>query len=267
MARIHAIEIHEQDWCPAPIRDAATDYLQFASAMGSPYRAIAGRLADAVKRAGTREVLDLCSGAGGPWFELQPLLSESAGDEVRVRLSDLHPNRAAFERAHSRSDGAIEFIAEPVSALAVPRELPGFRTMFAAFHHFRSGDARRILADAVASRRGIAVLEPLGRGIAPLVSVLFAPLACLLVTPFIRPFRWSRLLFTYLVPVVPLVIVFDGVVSCLRTYTPDELRELVDGLDAPGYRWDIGTEPIPRLPAALTYLIGTPEPDAAGVSS
>ena len=262
MGRIHAIELHEQDWCPALIRDAATDYLQFANVMGSPYRAIAGRLADALDRAGTREVLDLCSGGGGPWFDLQPALSESAGDEVKVRLSDLHPNWAAFERAHSRSHGAIEFVDEPVSVLAVPHELPGFRTLFAAFHHFRPDDARRILADAVASRRGVAVLEPLGRGVAPLLSILFAPLVCLLVTPLIRPFRWSRLLFTYLLPIVPLVIVFDGVVSCLRTYTPGELRDLVDGIDAPGYRWDIGTEPIPRVPAAITYLIGTPETDA-----
>jgi len=265
MGRIHAIEIHEQDWCPAAIRDAATDYLQFTNTLGSPYRVIAGRLADAMKRAGAREVLDLCSGGGGPWFDLQPVLSESAGDEVKVRLSDLHPNSAAFARAHAHSGGAIEFVDEPVSVLAVPRELPGFRTMFAAFHHFRPDDARGILADAVASRRGIALVEPLGRGVAPLVSILFAPLACLVLTPLIRPFRWSRLLFTYLVPIVPLVILFDGIVSCLRTYTPDELRELVAGIEAPGYRWDIGTEPIPGVPTALTYLVGTPE-DAGGVS-
>ncbi len=57
-----------------------------------------------------------------------------------------------------------------------------------------------------------------------IVSMLFVPLGALLVTPFIRPFRWSRLVFTYVIPVLPLLIVFDGIVSCLRVYSPDELR-------------------------------------------
>jgi hypothetical protein len=66
----------------------------------------------------------------------------------------------------------------------------------------------------------------------PLVvaAIFLMPLVVLLVTPMIRPFRWSRLFWTYLVPAVPFLVLFDGVVSCLRTYTPDELRELTRGL-------------------------------------
>ena len=72
-----------------------------------------------------------------------------------------------------------------------------------------------------------------------------------------RPFRWSRLLLTYLFPVIPTVAFIDGVVSCLRTYTPDELRELARSVDgATGYDWTAGHAgggPIP-----MTYLVGTP---------
>jgi hypothetical protein len=68
------------------------------------------------------------------------------------------------------------------------------------------------------------------------LGMLGAPLITLAVTPAIRPFRWSRLFWTYLVPAVPAVVLFDGVVSCLRTYTPGELRALTRGLDADGYR-------------------------------
>ena len=32
-------------------------------------------------------------------------------------------------------------------------------------------------------------------------------------TPFVRPFRWSRLLFTYVIPLIPLLVLFDGTVS------------------------------------------------------
>ncbi|MEZ5362682.1 MAG: hypothetical protein R2748_10195 [Bryobacterales bacterium] len=57
--------------------------------------------------------------------------------------------------------------------------------------------------------------EALG-GDLPLVLV---PLFVLLMTPFIRPFRWSRLFWTYVIPVLPLAIFWDGVVSYLRAYT------------------------------------------------
>jgi len=33
---MHLIEIHEQPWCPASLRDALTDYLQFAIESGNP---------------------------------------------------------------------------------------------------------------------------------------------------------------------------------------------------------------------------------------
>lgn len=88
--------------------------------------------------------------------------------------------------------------------------------------------------------------------------MLAQPLAVRIATPFIRPFRWSRLLWTYLVPVVPFVVLFDGIVSCPRTYTQAELHALTRGLGAGGYTWEIGEQPIPRAPVALTYLLGYP---------
>jgi hypothetical protein len=47
------------------------------------------------------------------------------------------------------------------------------------------------------------------------------------------------LFWTYLVPALPLVLLFDVMVSCLRVYSVPELRDLTAGLDC--YRWDSGT--------------------------
>jgi hypothetical protein len=88
--------------------------------------------------------------------------------------------------------------------------------------------------------------------------MLLVPLMVLLVTPFIRPFRWSRLVWTYLIPVVPLVSLFDGLVSCLRTYSVQELRDLTEGLGANNYQWDIGELKSTVGPIPITYLIGVP---------
>jgi hypothetical protein len=183
------------------------------------------------------------------------------GLEVTVCLSDHNPDLETFERAGRLSQQAITCYPKPVDATQVPSALPGFRTLFSAFHHLRPDEARAALADAVAKGEGIAVFECGQRSILMLLLVLPTPLRVLLAAPFIRPFRWSRLFWTYLVPVFPLVLLFDSVVSCLRIYNVQELRGLTAGLDR--YRWDIGIVRGKPIPIPITYLIGVPIENAA----
>lgn len=256
MARIHLIEFHDQTWCPQVLRDCATEYLEFMIRKGRIYDPIGEKLVAAVKRSGATEITDLCSGSGGPWVSLHGAFRD-AGVPVQVTLTDLYPNVTAFERVKRESGLEIELRDEPVDATNVPAELSGFRTLFSSFHHFRPEQARAILADAVAAGRGIAIVEGTKRSLSLIVLALILPLFVLLATPFIRPFRLSRLFFTYLVPLLPLLIWFDGVVSSLRTYSPDELRALVAGIDGSEHTWDIGELPVKPGQAPVTYLIAT----------
>src|SRR5262249_59485151 len=92
-----------------------------------------------------------------------------------------------------------------------------------------------------------------------LVPFLFlTPLVVGLATLFIRPFWWRRLLWTYLVPLVPLTCWWDGAVSHLRAYTPAELEQLADEVGVDGYSWRAGRVPLGSAPGRLTYLIGYP---------
>jgi hypothetical protein len=237
-------EIHDQPWCPPSLRDALTDFLQFTINLGRTYTAIVPMLRDAIVRSGATSVLDLCSGAGGPWRTIGAELP------VPVLLSDKFPNRAA-------RSGAVPFHPSPVDAASVPSSLPGFRTIFTAFHHFRPPEARAILADAVRQRQGIGVFEISRRALPEMAVIALTWLAVLVFVPFIRPIRWSRLAWTYLPPVLPLVGAFDGVVSCLRTYSPAELRELLHGLDT--YDWQVGETRSRWSPLVVTYLVGVPK--------
>lgn len=263
MRRRQLIEIEDQSWCPAVVRDALTDYLQFITDRTEPYAPAARLLAEALRASANDRpgqspvrVVDLGSGGGGPWRRLVRRLRDS-GVPAQIRLTDLHPNIDAFDRIARETDGAVSGEARAISADAVPEDLEGFRTIFTAFHHFPPPLARRVLADAIARGQGIAVFESTTRSALCLLVMLLVPHVVWLVTPFIRPFRWSRLLLTYVFPVIPTVAFVDGVVSCLRTYTPDELRELAESVDgAMGYEWTAGYAgggPIP-----MTYLLGMP---------
>jgi hypothetical protein len=244
MGRLHLFEIHDQSWCPRSLRDALTDFLQFTINLGRTYAPVAPLLRDAVARAGATRVVDLCSGAGGPWRGLRQEIP------VPVVLTDKYPNRAA-------RSGGLPFDPGPVDATAVPADLRGFRTMFTAFHHFRPAEARAILADAVQQRQGIGVFEISRRAPLEIAVIALTWLAVLMFVPFIRPLRWSRLAWTYLPPILPIVGLFDGIVSCLRTYSPTELRELSRGLDS--YDWEIGEMRSGWSPLVVTYLVGVPK--------
>lgn len=256
MRRVHAFELEDQPWLPRAIRDYATDFLRFMIDLGDSYAPAVPLLRRALDACGTDRVVDLGSGGGGPWPRL---LARVRGDDmpVRVLLTDLYPSREAGERVRRAAADGLAYHAEPVDAMRIPAELGGFRTLFTALHHFRPADVRAILADAVRSRQGFGAFEITERSVRGVLATALSPLLVLLFTPWIRPFRPSRLFWTYVVPAVPLVVLWDGLVSCLRTYTPAELRALAESLGGDGYVWEAGTAR-GRAPVPVTYLVGRP---------
>ncbi len=260
MKRIHFIEIGDQPWCPRGIRRGVTDYCRFVTEHSGYFNPVAPLLADAIHKTGARRVLDMGSGAGGPWLPLLARLRR-LGVDLPVCLTDYDPNVEALERVQKRSGGAVTYHAEPVDATQVPAEMTGLRTMFQAFHHLRADQARAALADAAAKGQPIAVFDGARTSLFMLPLILLTVVRVLLVTPFILPFRWSRLFWTYLVPALPLVLTFDVIVSLLRVYSVEELREMTAGLDH--YHWDVGTVRAGLIPVRITYLIGMPKECAA----
>lgn len=258
MRRIHFFEIHDQEWFPAPLRNIFTEGLQAVFDALNLYRPVAPLLRRALDDAGTNRVVDLCSGAGGPWPKLRAVCVREFGT-VEISLTDKFPNAKARERLGKVEGSTIRFRPESVDALDVPEELTGFRTMFTSFHHFRPQEARAILRSAVARRQGIGIFEVPKRGVRTVATVFLVPFAYLALVPFLRPFRWSRMLWSYLIPVIPFTLWFDGLVSCGRAYTPAELKEMAAGLADGDYIWEAGEQPgSGLLPATVTYLIGLP---------
>lgn len=260
MRRLQLFELEDLPWFPAPVRDAGTDFLRFMLTVGDNYAPVAPLLARALRDSGAPRVVDLCAGGGGPWRRMLPALA-AEGLTCDVLLTDRFPNPASVDGllAELGHTGRLSYHRQPVDALAVPAELAGFRTLFSALHHFAPPAATALLRDAVLQGAPIGVFESTQRNATSIVAVLFAPLLMLLVTPLIQPFRWSRLLLTYLVPLVPLMVLWDGLVSCLRSYTVAELEALVAGIpEAESYVWQVG-EIAGRGPIPVTYLIGVPK--------
>jgi len=255
--RLHGIELLDIPRCPGAIRDGATDYLQFIIRSGNAYGPIVPILASALAEHEVCEIIDLCSGGGGPWPQLRSaLVKNGAPGTLRVRLTDLYPNESAFAK-NTACDSLVTGASASLNIEHEPVPYCGMRTFFSSFHHFAPPVAERVLRNALKTRQPILIAEVTQRGAIGVMFMLLAPLLVWLATPQLRPFTWTRIFFTYVIPAIPFVVCFDGIVSCFRTYSPAELRELVRSVNDLQYEWRVGLVR-GRGPLPVTFALGFP---------
>ncbi len=259
MGRLHLVELEDYPWFPPVIRDGATAFLRAIGRVAGYGQAIAPMVADVLRKTGHRRIIDLCSGGAGPLPELLSALAKD-GLEVRAVLTDKYPNFPALEQAASESDGRIHFSTQSIDATDVPRNMKGFRTLFNALHHFPPELARGILADAVRKRTPIGVFEMVERTAFSMGGICLSPLAVLALMPTIRPLRPAWWALTYLLPLIPGLILFDGLVSCVRVYSPKELWGLIRSIDGhETFEWRIERAIVFPIPGRATILLGMPK--------
>lgn len=256
--RLHGIELLDIPRCPRVIRDGALDYLQFIIRAGNAYAPIVGVLAEALRSRGVTSIVDVCSGGGGPWPDLrQSLIAAGAPADLQVVLTDLFPNVEACEK-NTRRDAFVTGDTRPVDIEKHRIPVTGLRTSFSSFHHFSPAIAHDVVRNLAHEGDGIFIAEVTERSARATLFMLLAPLLVWLATPQLRPFTWSRLFFTYVIPAIPFVVCYDGIVSCFRTYNPAELHALLTSAADLDYEWQVGLlSARGRLP--VTYALGFPK--------
>jgi len=239
MNRLHLIEFHEQPWVPAILRQGVTDYLRTATEVAGHYKAVVPMVKEMLADQADNQIVDLGAGAGGGWAQMLPQLEEEMGESVKLLLTDLNPNTPALEALKADSQGKIDYVPTAVDARSVPKDVKGLRTMLNIFHHLRPDDAKAVVKDADEKQQPLLVIEILDNSIIQAIMILIlAPILTLILTPRIRPFRFWRIIFTYLIPILPLMIAWDGFVSVLRLYGPKSMQKLTEGLN--GLDWESG---------------------------
>ncbi|KAI9805693.1 MAG: hypothetical protein M1833_005186 [Piccolia ochrophora] len=266
--RFHLFEIDDQAWFPQTLREKVQScltlfwtfrlpLLQTSSPAAQVTSVLLHTLSHSIRQ---YTFVDYCAGAGGPTPTIERLLNSeltstasssssstagmrngdapaSDGDEpVKFLLTDICPHVEAWEALAKKSDN-LGYVAEPVDAAAPGARMLGkegrkkkeFRLFSLAFHHFDDALAGEILRSTLEGSDGFGIFELQDRTFSSLLTVTLLGPLLLLLTPF---FFWrspTHLLFTYLLPIVPFVIVFDGYVSSLRTRTTEEVLQLASG--------------------------------------
>lgn len=257
------VELEDLDWIPRVVRDGGTDLLDLTFDRMGFYEAASSRLWALVDELGATRVVDLCSGGGGGAMSMRRI-ARASGRELEFLLTDRFPNEGGRTRVEALGDPRTRYLAASCDAMAGGGEVAGVRTMFSALHHFRPHDVSAILAGIIARGEPLAffdvaaspALRRLPLALAPLpmaMNLLALFTASLALTPFAKPRGLTRYALTYALPVIPTLVAWDGTVSALRAYTPDELRDIARATPgAEKYTWDVG------VAGRALYVIGRP---------
>lgn len=266
MKRVHVLELEDQSWFPSWLRTCMTNLIVVFSRLIGVTPVLATLVGRVLREERLDSVVDLGSGAGGVMPDVLCAVREDAAlADARLTMTDLYPNLDAIERFADDGDPRTEYRAAPVDATDLAEAPPGLKTMVNCFHHMRPEQARAILASAEESRQPLLVYE-MGENMVPFVVwVLLLPISLPLValmvfflTPMVRPLTARQLLFTYVLPIIPICYAWDGQASMPRLYTLDDMDELLEGLGGDGYRWEKGPAKSASGKTLGTYLLGRP---------
>ncbi|MGM0589365.1 MAG: hypothetical protein ACQETE_13165 [Bacteroidota bacterium] len=266
MKRIHLFEFEDQPWFPEFLRRAITRLIMVMHRLVGTADKSAQLLDYVINETGSQNMLDLGSGSGGPMPNIHDrLVTDYDHQELELTLSDLYPDREAAQQLNENTGSPLSYRTDPVNAHTVSEPSSTIRTMISGFHHLKPDAAQAVLRNAQDDRAPLFIYEMSDNSAPRIIRWISFPInliICLFITFAVRPLSFSQLLFTYLIPIIPLCFAWDGAVSNARTYTLSDMEELLSGLPESNYYWERG---VIEGPTNQLYLIGLPHKPSSEV--
>jgi hypothetical protein len=266
MKRIQLFEFEDFGWFPDALRRSMTRLIALLHKMVGTKEVIGDLLAPIIKEIQNSRIVDLGSGSGGIMPEVMKYLEEEYNlNHLNLLLTDLYPNLELSEKLKISGSEKISYSERPIDATDLSQAPEGLRTMINCFHHMEPKKARKILRSAQESRQAILIYEMGENNIPLLIWWLLLPLSLtiliimvLFMTLWVRPMTWQQLVFTYLIPIIPLCYAWDGQASLPRMYTMADLDILLSEPAVVDYQWKKGKAFKKNGKKLGTYLIGLP---------
>lgn len=263
MRRVQLFEFEDFDWFPAIFRSTMTKIIVVLHKLLGTKEVVGNLLVEIHKKRNFEQIVDLGSGSGGAMPLVQDFLQTEKKLEVKMLLTDLHPNKELVREFNS-NQSTIKYHPKSINAQDLKNTPEGIKTMMNSFHHMPPSVARQILKTAQKNQQTILIYE-MGENMIPLVvwwlllpiSLPLVALMAILLVPFVKPLKFTDLLFTWFIPVIPLFYAWDGQASGPRTYTFNDIQELLPEKDE-HYSWKVKHALKPNGKKVGYYIIGVP---------
>lgn len=249
MKRLELFEFEDFEWLPDSIRTGVTNLIKVLHGLVGTTDVLVDLVAKCRKKLKFNQIIDLGSGSGGPMIDVidKINLNTEIDKQIKLLLTDKYPNAKTVRRINDLELPNVEYLKNSVDAFEMKKAPNGLKTMIASFHHMPPDKARQILSSAKDSKEPILIYELAENNIPVVVWWLLLPISLtilvimsLILTPFVRPLTITQIVFTYLIPVIPIVYAWDGQASIMRTYTIKDIHTLIDADKNDSYVWEIG---------------------------
>ena len=266
MKRIQLFEFEDFGWFPDWLRVCMTNLIVILQRMIGVPEVLARLIADILKKKNLSTIVDLGSGSGGAMPEVLEVLHKIEGlGHVTLTMTDLYPSGEMLKKFNENAIDKINYLETSLDATNIAKAPIGLKTMVNSFHHMPPKKARAILESAQRNNQPLLIYEMGENNIPLLIWWLLLPLSLIILiimvlfmTPFVKPLTWRQIVFTYLIPIIPICYAWDGQASLPRMYTLNDLDQLLDGLGSGKYIWEKGQAIKKNGKKQGTYLIGLP---------
>lgn len=266
MKRIQLFEFEDFAWFPTTFRSTMTKLIVVLHKVLGTKEVLGDLLQQTRSRLGFSRIVDIGSGSGGIMPEIVKEINRQSPDaQVELLLTDLHPNPQFIQSFKAAPHNDISYQAEPLDASNLSNAPEGLKTMVNSFHHMPPAIARKILATAQTNRQPFLIYEITENKIPTIVWVLLLPISlvvtalmAIFLLPAIRPFTFQDVLFTWLIPLVPIFYAWDGQASMPRMYTFEDFKQHLLPEESADYYWEMATAKKRNGKDLGYYVLGLP---------
>jgi hypothetical protein len=227
MKRKQIFQFSNQKWFPSFLKRDMYEFMSWFVGKVNAAKPFLPVLEEVIGHTQTKTIINIDSKIGAGIETVLPLLPEGS-EVINVEL----------EKFSTHNKGTYTFIN--------------------SFHQLDEKKAKYYLTQIADSGNSVAVLEGNNDSLWQVVGMtIFVPLTVILSAPFVQPFRITRLIFTYLIPILPVITMLDGFLALFKLYNPNDLNELVSTIPVKNYVWKSGKADNGRG-GKIIYLMGYP---------
>lgn len=261
--RIQSFEFMDLPLTPRILRDSVVESLGNAMRWSGVCKTAAPVFNEFCENLESDKLLDMCSGSGEPAAVLLDALKGRGDPLPHFYISDLFPVVHQMTEVANKHPGHIDVIETPLDASNVPDvHTHSARMVISAFHHFPPTLAASILKDSAEKGKAIFILEPMTRQGKGAMRMGFYFVLANAINPFVsKKNRVAKGVFTYVIPLIPAMAAWDGLVSILRMYTKEDFATLTESIDVP-YEWEF-RHVSGGLDNTVTIFMGRPKKKVA----
>lgn len=210
-----SLELEDHAWFPNWLRRQQMEFISFAVVAFKVYEPLVGILRKCQVKYALQHWTDCCTGAAGPVH----FLVAKGVSVPQIILTD------KYLLPPLTPPPPIESQLVTVDLLADPIPGDGIITIFNSFHHFRFLERQRLLAQIASTKRPLLVAEITQPTLVSFLLIsLTTTLVQFIVAPWVKPFSWRRMIFTYLLPINFFSITWDGWISVMRSLSANDFR-------------------------------------------